>query len=137
MVPLAILFNPRLNKTVRYVSLAGLSVVVGIFFERYYLVIPGAAYPQHYYPGHIEGVWGEVGTFAIMPVEMILSLGILAMVGLLFVLGLKYMELLPEKEPEEELAMEEAPAIEEAPKAAEETSESAEETESGDGSSSS
>jgi len=142
VVPLAILFNPRLNKTVRYVFLAGISVVVGIFFERYYLVIPGAAYPQHYYPGHIEGVWGEVGTFAIMPVEMILSLGILAMVGLLFVLGLKYLELLPEKEPEEELAQEEVPVVEEL-SAVEETpavveaSETTEKTESGDEASSS
>jgi len=131
VVPLAILFNPRLNKTVRYVSLAGLSVVVGIFFERYYLVIPGAAYPQHYYPGHIEGVWGKVGTFAIMPAEMILSLGILAIVGLLFVLGLKYLELLPEKEPEEAPVVEEAPATEETP-AVVETSETTEKTESGD-----
>ena len=142
VVPLAILFNPRLNKTVRYVSLAGLSVVVGIFFERYYLVIPGAAYPQHYYPGHIEGVWGTVGTFAIMPVEMILSLGILAIVGLLFVLGLKYLELLPEKEPVEEPVQEEAPVAEESPAVEEtpavvEASETIEKTESGDEASSS
>ena len=142
VVPLAILFNPRLNKTVRYVSLAGLSVVVGIFFERYYLVIPGAAYPQHYYPGHIEGVWGKVGTFAIMPVEMILSLGILAIVGLLFVLGLKYLELLPEKEPVEEPVQEEAPVAEESPAVEEtpavvEASETIEKTESGDEASSS
>jgi len=55
IIPLAILFNPRLNKTIRGVSLAALSVVIGVFFERYYLVIPGVAYPQHYYPGKIEG----------------------------------------------------------------------------------
>lgn len=101
VIPLAILFNPRLNKTVRWVALAAVSVVIGVFFERYYLVIPGAAYPQHYYPGTIEGVWGATGSFPLMPLEMVLSVGIIASLGLLFVLGLKYLELLPAKEPVE------------------------------------
>ena len=81
------------------------------------LVIPGAAYPMHLYPGHIEGVWGQVGTFSFMPAEMLLSLGILAIVGLLFVLGLKFLQLLPEKGPEDKV--EEAPAAEEEPVAEE------------------
>jgi len=101
VIPLAILFNPRLNKTIRWVTLAATSVVIGVFFERYYLVIPGAAYPQQYYPGKIEGTWGTLGSFALTPVEMVLSVGIVALLGLLFVLGLKYLELLPAKEAEE------------------------------------
>ena len=99
IIPLAILLNPRLNKTIRWVGLAAASVVIGVFFERYYLVIPGAAYPQHYYsPGKIEGVWGALGSFSLAPVEIVLSVGIVASLGLLFVLGLKYLELLPPKE---------------------------------------
>lgn len=99
VIPLAILFNSKLKKTIRWVALAAASVVIGVFFERYYLVIPGAAYPQHYYsPGKIEGVWGALGSFSFTPVEMILSVGIVAFLGLLFVLGLKYLELLPAKE---------------------------------------
>ena len=98
VIPLAILFNPRLNKTIRGVALAAVSVVIGIFFERYYLVIPGAAYPQHYYPGKIEGVWGAIGSFPLTPCETVLSVGIVALLGLLYVLGLKYLELLPAKE---------------------------------------
>ncbi len=101
VIPLAILFNPRLNKTIRGVALAAVSVVIGVFFERYYLVIPGAAYPQHYYPGKIEGVWGAVGSFPLTPCEMTLSVGIVALLGLLYVLGLKYLELLPAKESSE------------------------------------
>jgi len=104
VIPLAILFNPRLNKTIRGVALAATSVVIGIFFERYYLVIPGAAYPQHYYPGKIEGVWGAVGFFPLTPTEMVLSVGIVAFLGLIFVLGLKYLELLPAKEQVKEAA---------------------------------
>ncbi|MFC2002565.1 NrfD/PsrC family molybdoenzyme membrane anchor subunit [Chloroflexota bacterium] len=113
IIPLAILFNPRLNKTVRGVALAAVSVVIGVFFERYYLVIPGAAYPLHYYPGKIEGVWGAVGSFPLTPAETLLSVGIVALLGLLFVLGLKYLELLPPKEAEE------APALAEASESAE------------------
>jgi len=106
VIPMVILFNPRLNKTIRWVGLAAVSVVIGVFFERYYLVIPGAAYPQHYYsPGKIEGVWGALNSFTLTPVEMLLSVGIVSIVGLLFILGLKYLELLPPKE-----EIEEAPA---------------------------
>ncbi|MBA7644544.1 hypothetical protein ES703_52288 [subsurface metagenome] len=127
VIPLSILLNPRLNKTTRWVSLAGLSVVIGVFFERYYLVIPGAAYPQHLYPGEIQGVWGAVGSFPLMPAEMILSLGIVCMLGFLFVMGLKYLELLPPKEPEEVAAPVEEPAAEIEAKAEPEPVEEAEE----------
>ena len=95
VIPLIILFHPRLNKTIRGVSLAATSVVIGVFFERFYLVISGAAYPLHYYPGKIEGVWGFTGSFPVTPVETVLSIGIVALLAILFVLGLKYLELLP------------------------------------------
>lgn len=102
VVPLAILFYRRLGSTISGVVAASISVVVGIFFERYYLVIPGAAYPQHYYPGKIEGVYGAVGYFPLTVAEMGLSVGILALLALLFILGLRYLEALPPKEAEEQ-----------------------------------
>jgi len=100
VVPLVILFNRKLNKTVRWLMLAAAAVVVGVFFERYYLVIPGAAYPQAYAPGHIEGVWGATGSFALTPIEIILAVGIVAALGLFYLLGLKYLELTPALPPE-------------------------------------
>ena len=103
VLPLAILFNSRLNKTIKWTVVASVSVVVGVFFERYYLVIPAAAYPMHFYPGKIEGVYGAVGTFQIMPAEMGLSLGILALLVLLFLLALRYLEALPPKPPPEQV----------------------------------
>ena len=119
-IPLAILFNPRLNKAIRWVAVAAASVVIGIFFERYYLVIPGAAYPQHYYsPGKIEGVWGALNSFTLTPAEMLLSVGIVSIVGLLFLLGLKYLELLPPKERVKEAAKESASESKAAPAPAE------------------
>jgi Ni/Fe-hydrogenase subunit HybB-like protein len=100
IIPLAILFHPGLNKTVRGVTLASISVVIGIFFERYYLVIPGAAYPQHYFPGKIEGVYGAVGQFRLTLTELGLSVGIFALLGVVYLLGLKYLQLLPAREGE-------------------------------------
>ncbi len=119
VIPLTILVNPRFNQSIRWVSIAATSVVIGVFFERYYLVISGAAYPLHYYsPGQIEGVWGALSSFRIMPVEVLMSLGILAMVGLVYILGLKFLELLPAKEapalPEEQVIPGEQPQAVEA-----------------------
>jgi Ni/Fe-hydrogenase subunit HybB-like protein len=98
VIPLIILFNKRLNGSVGWIFLASALVVVGVFFERYFLVIPGAAYPMEYYPGHIEGVWGAVQSFPLTPVETMLSVGIIAMLVLLFMLGLRFIDLLPAKE---------------------------------------
>ncbi len=95
VIPLAILFHPRLSKTIRGMAVAAASVVIGVFFERFYLVITGAAYPLHLYPGKIEGVWGVTGSVPVTPAETILSLGIVSLLGLVFVVGLKYLELLP------------------------------------------
>ena len=74
---------------------AAFLVVLGIFGERFALVIPGTAYPLPLYPGKIEGIWGMAGSFPITPVETFMSLGIFTLVGLLFLVGLKNLELLP------------------------------------------
>jgi Ni/Fe-hydrogenase subunit HybB-like protein len=70
-------------------------VVIGVFGERAALVIPGTANPQPFFPGKIEGLWGEPGIFPITPWETLLSLSIVSFVALLFVLGLRYLEILP------------------------------------------
>jgi Ni/Fe-hydrogenase subunit HybB-like protein len=95
LLPLAILLYPKTGTTVKGVLAASASAVIGIFFERYALVIPGTAYPLNYYPWHVEGLWGQVAPFPIMPVEVILSLGVVALLGLIYLLGLKFLELLP------------------------------------------
>jgi Ni/Fe-hydrogenase subunit HybB-like protein len=59
------------------------------------LVIPGTAHPQPFFPGQIEGPWGEPGIFPITAWETLLSLSIVSIVVLLFVLGLRYLEILP------------------------------------------
>jgi Ni/Fe-hydrogenase subunit HybB-like protein len=97
-----VLTHPRWSKTLQGVLVASVSVVVGIFGERFALVIPGTAEPLPFYPGKIEGIWGAEGIFRFTPVETLMSIGVFTLMGLFFVLGLKYLELLPVSEKKEE-----------------------------------
>lgn len=109
VVPLVILYHPRAKQSTRWVVVASVLVVVGVFIKRFYLVIPGLAYPLHLYPGKMEGVWGAMGSFPLEPAEIILSVGIAALLALVYALGFKYLELLPAKESAEAKTEEKAP----------------------------
>ena len=101
IIPLIILFHPRAGKSIRGIVVASVSVIIGVLGERAALVIPGLSQVQQLYPGNIEGVWGQAGTFPITLWETTMSLGVLTIVALLFVLGLKYLPLLPTEESKE------------------------------------
>lgn len=98
LIPLFILFHPRFGKNVKGVVIASVLIVVGVFFERFYLVLAGLAYPLSYFPGKIEGIYGAVGFFPLTPVESAISVGMFAFMGFLFIMGLKYLQLLPAEE---------------------------------------
>jgi len=95
VLPIILLSHPKYRKTLKGVIFASFSVVIGIFGERLALVIPGAAYPIAFFPGKIEGIWGEAGSFPITPIELFMSIGIFTLMGLFFLSGLKNLELLP------------------------------------------
>ncbi len=103
ILPIILLGHPRYRKTIKGVMAAAFLVVIGIFGERFALVIPGTAYPLPFYPGKIEGVWGAAGSFPLTPVELLMSIGIFALMGLFFILGLKNLELLPADEKKEQM----------------------------------
>ena len=65
VVPLILLTHPRYSKSLKGVLAAAVSVVIGIFGERFALVIPGTAEPLPFYPGKIEGMWGAAGSFPL------------------------------------------------------------------------
>ena len=98
VLPIILLAHPRFRKDIKWVMAVAVLVVIGIFGERFSLVIPGTAYPLPFYPGKIEGIWGVVGIFPITPIELLMSIGTFALIGLFFILGLKYLELLPADE---------------------------------------
>lgn len=104
LLPILILIHPRFKKTIQGVMIASFSVVIGIFGERFSLIIPGTAHPLPFYPGKIEGFWGAPGAFPLTPIESLMSIGIFAMMGLFFILGLKHLELLPVDAKEEQIA---------------------------------
>jgi len=95
ILPILLLIHPRSKRTIKGVMGASFLVVMGIFGERFALVIPGTAHPLPFYPGKIEGIWGAAGSFPFTPIETLMSLGIFALMGLFFLLGLKNLELLP------------------------------------------
>ncbi len=95
VLPIILLSHPQYRKNLKGVMVAAFSVVIGIFGERFALIIPGTAYPLPFYPGKIEGIWGAAGSFPITAVESFMSLGIFALMGIFFFLGLKNLELLP------------------------------------------
>ena len=98
VIPSAILWHPKAGKAVPGLVAAGVMVVIGIFFERYYLVIPSAAAPMEYFPGEIQGIYGSVASFPITIVELGVMIGVFALVALLYMLGLRFLELLPVKQ---------------------------------------
>jgi molybdopterin-containing oxidoreductase family membrane subunit len=102
VLPFILLVHPQSKKTIQGVMTAACLVVIGIFGERFALVIPGTAYPLAFYPGRIEGIWGEVGSFPLRLMELSMSIGIFSLMGLLFLLGLKYLALLPANERSEQ-----------------------------------
>ncbi len=75
--------------------IASLFILIGIFGERFVLVIPGTAHPFPLFPGKIEGIWGATGTFYFTLAESLLSVGLFAFMGFFYILGLKHLELLP------------------------------------------
>jgi molybdopterin-containing oxidoreductase family membrane subunit len=95
VLPMILLTHPQFKKTLMGVIGAALLVVIGVFGERFVLVIPGTAYPLPFYPGKIEGIWGARGDFPLTLIETLISLGIFALMGLFLVLGLKHLDLLP------------------------------------------
>jgi len=114
IIPLFLLYYRKTKKSSAGIVLATILVVIGIAVKRYYLVIPGAAYPQHYYPGNIEGVYGAIGQLNFTPAEVGWSIGMFAFLAAIFVLGLRYMQLLPAKGAEEAYAAVETSSIKEA-----------------------
>jgi Ni/Fe-hydrogenase subunit HybB-like protein len=102
ILPIILLGHPRYKNTIKGVMIASFSVIIGIFGERFALVIPGTAYPLPFYPGKIEGIWGAPGSFPITPIETLMSLGIFGLMGLFFFLGLKNLELLPVNQGEQQ-----------------------------------
>lgn len=98
IVPAVILFNGRTGDSVRWIMFSSVVTVIGVFCERYVIVIPGLTHPPDLFPGmEITSSVLEEGivSYSISFHEVLQALGVLGIIGLLFVLGLKWFRLLP------------------------------------------
>jgi Ni/Fe-hydrogenase subunit HybB-like protein len=98
VLPLAILFHPRLGKSPRLIALAAGMVVLGGLAQMYVTIIGGQAYPLDLFPdmqmssSFYDGV--VHGYKASLP-EVMLGLAGVAIAGIIVVLAIKLLRFLP------------------------------------------
>lgn len=93
IVPIAIL---SAKKNMLTVQIASVLAVMGVFAERFSLVIPGQSVPPQQVVGRImTGYYGEPAIYSISGAEVAIVLGVLGALGILYLIGLRVIKLLP------------------------------------------
>ncbi|UCH83754.1 MAG: polysulfide reductase NrfD [Candidatus Latescibacterota bacterium] len=98
IVPALILFKTKTGTSLRWILFASVLVVVGVWCERYMIVIPGQTFPPELFPGMeiVRSPLNEgIAVYNISFLEVLQALGVLGVIGCMFVLGLKYLPLAP------------------------------------------
>ena len=98
VIPMAMLFNKRTGKTIRWIVLASGLVIFGVLCERYVIVLPGLMHPPELFPGMeiTQSVIQEgIAAYNISFLEGLQAIGVFGIIGFMFGWGLKYMKLLP------------------------------------------
>ena len=98
VVPALLLFNRKRGKSIRWIIIASILVVVGVICERYLIVMPGQEHPPDLFPGmEVTGTSLQEGfvRYSITIYEIIQALGVFSIIAMMFVLGLKFLPLLP------------------------------------------
>jgi molybdopterin-containing oxidoreductase family membrane subunit len=105
VVPLALLVVPSVRKRVWAVVVASASAIVGILFEGVHLVFIG--YNDLYidappgmptgtdYVGIGSDIWATVGRYTPTVVELVITIGVIAVGALIVTLGLRYLPIQP------------------------------------------
>ncbi len=95
VVPIGILFA---RKTMLTVQIASVLAVIGVFAERFSLVIPGQSVPPQQVVGRtLMGFYGEPAVYSISGAEVAIILGVLGALGILYLAGLRMIKLLPSR----------------------------------------
>jgi molybdopterin-containing oxidoreductase family membrane subunit len=98
VVPAVMLFVKKTGTSVRWIVVASVLVVVGVFLERFLIVMPGLMHPPELFPG-----WEVVGgvipegfvTYSVSFLEVLQTLGVIGFIGFTFMLGLKILPFTP------------------------------------------
>ena len=103
--PLLILLYPPTSKSVKWIVIACILVVVGVLGERYIIVIPGQVLPLDLFPGYeiTSGFQdGLIEDYCVSLAEALFALGLMALTFLAYIFMLKFYELMPEEEVSED-----------------------------------
>ena len=99
LIPLALLFHPRLGKSRGGIASAAALVIIGGFAQMYVTIIGGQAYPLVLFPGMQESSTfydGVVHHYTPSLAEIMLGLGGIAIAGAMVVFAIKILRFLPE-----------------------------------------
>jgi molybdopterin-containing oxidoreductase family membrane subunit len=99
IVPLVILFHPRLGVSRFWIALSSLLVILGGIAQMYVTIIGSQAYPLVLFPGMQESSSfhdGAVHNYAPSLPEVMLGLGGIAVAGLIVAIGVKFLRFIPE-----------------------------------------
>ncbi len=98
LVPLAIFWHPRLNRSRGAVVLASLLVIVGGIAQMYVTIIGAQAWPIDLFPGHeVSSSFfdGEIHAYSPSLPELLLGLGGIAIAAFATLAGIKFLRLVP------------------------------------------
>lgn len=113
IVPLAILYHPRLGRSPRSIAIAAALVVLGGLAQMYVTIIGGQAYPLALFPGmEVASSFydGVAHAYAPSAPELMLGVGGVAMAALIVLLAVKLLPFLPESLDDARVAALESPA---------------------------
>jgi len=97
-VPIAILFNRKGGKSIKWIVIASSLVVFGVLCERYVIVLPGLLHAPDILPGMeiVSSPINEgVASYQISIAETLQALGVFGAIGFMFLFGLRWFKLLP------------------------------------------
>jgi len=98
IIPLVLLFHPKLDRKRYLVILAAFLVVLGGFSQLYVIIIGGQAFPLEIFPGYeVSSSFsdGVINSYTPSILELILGFGGVALALLVTVLGMKFLRILP------------------------------------------
>ncbi len=100
IIPEILLFGPRTKNSLKWINVAAIFHVVGVFCERYIIVIPGQTHPADILPNmEVKSVaqYTDYVTYSISFLEIVQALGIAAIIAIVVILGIKFFPMLPTK----------------------------------------
>ena len=104
LLPLALIYAPRLQGSNSTLIFASLLVILGAFAQLYVIIIGGQAYPLNIFPGYVvESSFfdGVIGEYSPSLWEFLLGFGGLGSAALIALLGIRVLPIMPEGLPAE------------------------------------